>query len=106
MRRNLFSWGVLISTALSLGAQESADKKPVLSVSLDDCIHLVLQKNIALQIGRISPQIARWQLAGAYGYYDPLLSARASQNYNNRPGTLDPNVSPLPIPGSRQWNET
>jgi len=40
-------------------------------LSLQECIDLTLKNNIELQISRYDPEIARYNLKGAYGAYDP-----------------------------------
>lgn len=72
-------------------------------MSLNDCLRMALEQNLDIKIGRSTPQIDQLRLDGSYGYYDPVLAARAGQNYSASPGRLDPNVGA--IPGSSTWTE-
>jgi outer membrane protein TolC len=105
MRLNLFSWIVLSCLALNANAQAPAAGIKTMSISLDEAIRLVLQKNLEIRLGRTTPQVARLDLEGSYGYYDPVFTGSASQRYNNSAGRLDPNVGTGRVPGSRTWNE-
>src|SRR5688572_23646803 len=105
MRLKLLSWIVLSCLALNVNAQAPTGGAKTLSLSLDECIRLVLQRNLTIRLGRTVPQIARFDLEGSYGYYDPVFSGAASQNYNASPGRLDPNVGQGIVPGSKTWEE-
>jgi len=58
-------------------------------MSLEDCIQIALEHNFTIQIGRFNPQIARYNLYGAYGVYDPTFSASYDHSYNLSPGGID-----------------
>jgi outer membrane protein TolC len=53
-------------------------------LSLQDCVEEALKHNIALQIDRYNPQIARYNLNGAYGYYDPTFSVSGQHDHNEQ----------------------
>src|SRR5688572_29795669 len=105
MRLKILSWIVLSCLALNVNAQAQAPGTKTLSLSLDECIRLVLQRNLTIRLGRTTPQIARLDLEGSYGYYDPVFNGGASQDYNASPGRLDPNVGAGIVPGSKTWTE-
>jgi outer membrane protein len=88
----------------ALRAQPTGANMVTRQVSLSECIHMALEKNLDIRIGRSVPRIAQLSLEASYGaYYDPILGGSASQSYIARPGTLDPNIGA--IPGSETWNE-
>ena len=58
-------------------------------MSLQDCIQIALEHNFTIQIGRFNPQIARYNLYGAYGVYDPVFNASYDHSYNLSPGGID-----------------
>jgi outer membrane protein TolC len=60
------------------------------SVSLQEAIELALQHNFDIQIQRYTPQIARYSLGGAYGGWDPVISAGGQHIYSQSPGGIDP----------------
>jgi outer membrane protein len=59
-------------------------------LSLPQCIDLALTHNLDVQIARVSTEITRFNLSGAYGAYDPVFSARATQAHVSRPADFDP----------------
>ncbi|HYV30624.1 MAG TPA: TolC family protein, partial [Candidatus Binatia bacterium] len=87
-----------------LKAQDSATNLQTRPISLDEAIHMALAQNLTLQLGQTTPQLARFALGGAYGYYDPVFAGRAGQSFNNRPGRLDSSTG-LQFPGTESWVE-
>lgn len=84
--------GTVLVTAFS-PVPESADSAPppnVRRLRLDECIFTALRHNRELQIERLMPAIARSELRGAYGYYDPILSATAHSQKSEDIGGFDP----------------
>jgi outer membrane protein TolC len=57
---------------------------------LDECIFTALYRNRELQIERLTPAIAQSYLSGAYGYYDPLITAEVDSQDAQDTGGLDP----------------
>src|SRR6266567_218498 len=82
--------------ALELGAQ-SADRTPRL-LSLSECIQQALLHNYDVQIERLAPEIARYNLEGSYGAYEPFFNANAGEQFLNQPGTFDPKKSGIDFP--------
>ena len=77
----------LLLLALAAGAR-SEDQTPRL-LSLSDCIQMALLHNYDVQIERFAPEIARYNLDGAYGAYEPTFNASAGQRFISQPGTFD-----------------
>ena len=75
------------------GAQESGK---TLSLSLQDCIQQALQHNLDLQVERYFPQLASFDLQGAYADYDPSINLGGSHGYSLSGGGFDDNGRPLP----------
>jgi len=58
-------------------------------LSLQDCIKIALEHNLDVQISRLDPDKARFDLRSSYGSYDPSLSLSGSHSYALSPGGLD-----------------
>src|SRR5690606_2813184 len=67
-------------------AQSSTNE--VRHLSLEDCIEMTLQQNITLQIARYNPQIAEFNLRGAYSVYDPTLFFSGERSHSEGGPTL------------------
>ncbi len=50
------------------------------------------------QIERLTPEIARYNLDGSYGAYEPSFNASAGERFLNQPGTFDPKKSGVDAP--------
>src|SRR2546430_17357296 len=59
-------------------------------LSLSECIQLALLHNYDVQIERFAPEIARFNLDGSYGAYQPSFNASAVQRFINQAATFDP----------------
>ena len=70
-------------------------------LSLPRCVELALTHNLDVRIARASSEVARFNLSGSYGAYDPVFSFRAGQTYVSQPGDFDPqklvDFSMLPV---------
>jgi outer membrane protein TolC len=66
------------------------------SITLPEAIQLALQHNYGIQIIRFSPEIARFNLRGSYGVYEPNLNFNTTRSYNSSPGGFDPQGVSLP----------
>ncbi|MBC8096787.1 MAG: TolC family protein [Akkermansiaceae bacterium] len=64
-------------------------------LSLEDCIKLALEHNLEVQITRLDPQLAQFELSGSYASYDPALSLSASHSYDRSPGGRDSQNRPF-----------
>ena len=58
-------------------------------LSLEDCIKIALEHNFTVQISRLDPQVAGFQLKGSYAGYDPTFSLSGRRSYALSPGGLD-----------------
>jgi outer membrane protein len=67
-------------------------------LSLDECIQLALRHNYALQINRLAPEIAGYNLDGSYGAYEPVFSFSAGHQYLDQPGGVDPKKTGFDAP--------
>jgi tetratricopeptide (TPR) repeat protein len=96
----------LVSSCLAAETNrvETGTNGPVRPISLQESIQLALQHNLGLQIERLSPQIARFDLAGSYSYYDPVFTLRGEQSFNSSPGGFNPTLS-IPTPPNDTWTE-
>jgi outer membrane protein TolC len=124
MRLNSLLWIVVLCFAPAVHAQLTETKPTTRPMSLDDCIRMALERNLAMQLGgsfgtgagsqtlsgsssgKIGLEQTQLNLERRLGeYYDPLFSARAGQSYRSQPGGFDPG-SGIPLPGEERWTET
>ena len=78
----------MLCAAWSLNAQNPP--ATVRQISLDEAVRLALEQNLDIKIGQAAPRVSQLRIDGFYGYYDPVFSSQASQNYNERTGNLSP----------------
>ena len=90
MRSLLLSLIVSITAA---GAESESAARRVMT--LDDCIQAALAHNFDVQIKRLSPEIARYNLNVSYGGYDPSFSFSGEHDYNLSPGGVDAQGRPF-----------
>ena len=86
----------LFLLALAAGARSEDQTSRLLSLS--DCIQMALLHNYDVQIERFAPEIARYNLDGAYGAYEPTFNASAGQRFISQPGTFDAKKSGIDSP--------
>jgi outer membrane protein TolC len=60
-------------------------------MSMQDCIKDALKQNLDVQIQRVNPEIALFNLRASYGGYDPLLTGSATHSYTSQQATILPN---------------
>jgi outer membrane protein TolC len=84
----LLSVLLALATAVPAAMGQTNTVAEVRELSLQDCIQLCLQSNLDLQIDRYNPQLARFTLRGAYGAYDPSLSASGQHDHSESGATL------------------
>lgn len=58
-------------------------------VTLPEVIALALQNNYDIQFARLNPEIARYNLEGAYGVYDPVFNFGYDYSFRSQPGGFD-----------------
>ncbi len=77
----------LACVTLAAGAQTT--NLTTRSLTLRECIDLALEHNLAVQLQRYGPEVAKYTLKAAYGAYDPTLSLSASRTFVDQPPTFD-----------------
>jgi len=87
-----------LSSTLILAAEPIAPQDRKLSLSLRDCIDLALKRNLDLQIGHLSAEIARFNLNVSYGAYMPTFTFGAQHDFLSQPGDFDPKKSGADFP--------
>lgn len=63
-------------------------------MALRECIQEALERNFDVQIERINPQIASFNLRAAYGDYDPTLNVNVNHQFSSDAGGLDNQFRP------------
>jgi outer membrane protein TolC len=58
-------------------------------LSLEDCIKIALEHNLDVQITRLSPEVAGFDLRASYAGYDPEFSLSGKHSYALSPGGFD-----------------
>jgi outer membrane protein TolC len=91
--------GLLIFTLAALAADQVEDQVRARQqerqtaqdrvLSLEDCIKLALEHNLDVQIRRLDPELAQFDLSGSYASYDPALTLSAQHSYERSAGGLD-----------------
>src|SRR5262252_2648489 len=83
------SLGVLCGTPLR--AETSTEPPPQSrDISLRECVDLALARGLGVQIARLNPTIAQYELKAYSGVYDPTLVLEARRDYVNQPENFDP----------------
>ena len=87
----LLASGAVVVPADELEAQLRASQqaRQERMLSLTDCINLALEHNFNVQISRLDPDVAGFQLKSSYAGYDPTFSLSARHGYALSPGGLD-----------------
>jgi len=65
-------------------------------ITMEEAVGLALQNNYDIQIARYNPDIAKFNLAGAYGVYEPSLGLGYNHSFNSSPGGRDQFGTVLP----------
>ena len=99
---SLFPLALAVLLAAFSATAQTVTNGAVRPISLDDCIQMALQHNLGLQISRISPSIARLNLFGSYGVYDPVFRAGAVHSDDARPGGFNNTVGITTPPNTTQ----
>lgn len=91
----------LLAAAISGSAQTTPSGNRALA--LDECFQIALQHNLDVQIQRINPEIARYNLSMAYGGYDPTFNFSANQSYAR--SEQGRSLSVFQPPANESWTE-
>jgi outer membrane protein len=65
-------------------------------VTLPEVINLALRNNYDIQFARLNPEIARYNLEGAYGVYDPVFNFGYDYSFRSQPGGFDEQGRTIP----------
>lgn len=80
---------LLSGLQLSMTGQAAGPAAPIRLLSLRECCEMALARNLDIQIEHLSSEMARFNLSGAYGPYDPVLSLGARHESASDPGDFD-----------------
>lgn len=80
--------GVLLP--VTRGQTNTASGQQARSISLQECIDLAMARSLGVQVARLGPTVALYELKSYYGAYDPSLTLQATRNYVDQPSTFDP----------------
>lgn len=101
-------WLLPLCVALGAVAQAQPGNAPAEAVlrplTLDESVQMALERNLGLQIERLTPQLARYDLAGSYASYDPALKLSGEQSFRSSPGGFNPAIN-LPSQPNDTWQE-
>jgi outer membrane protein TolC len=91
---------------LPVAVQAQTTNVPERSLSLRECMELAIRHNLSVQIDRIGPEIATFNLESSLGSaYDPVASLTLSERFNSSPGRIDATTA-LRSPPSENYNDT
>jgi outer membrane protein TolC len=65
-------------------------------MTLEDCIHAALEKNLDIKIGRYTVTFARLDLDAAYQGWDPVFDIGGDHSFSRRGGGLDADQRAIP----------
>jgi len=80
----------LVMGAMLCATQVHADTNAVRTLTLEQAIEMALERNLDVQISRLTPLIDRFTLEGSYGAYDASLNFSGKQIFNDSPGSFNP----------------
>jgi outer membrane protein TolC len=94
----------LLTAAVGFVTAARAESPEVRSLSLQDCIQQALQHNLDLRIERYNPQLALFNVQGAYGAYDPTFNLSGQHNDSQSGETLFYGI--IAVPGQKTESDT
>ena len=89
--RTIFLLLVAVAVATEINAAAPETRK----ISLEESIKIALEHNLDVQIERLNPEIARYNLSFAYAGWDPVLTASGEHDFSLSPGGFDPQNRPF-----------
>ncbi len=98
----------LLCLTVSLSAQTNSlvgTNLPTRPLSMQEAMQLAVQHNFDIALVRYDPQIAEFQLGGAYGYYDPIMVTRARHSFTETEASGFDAALGIPIPPSQTKND-
>src|SRR5436190_8339379 len=84
---------VLAGTVVAATADTNAPE--VRKISLDDCIQTALERNLDLQIARLTVPEALLDLRSAYGGWDPTFDLTGTHQFYSSPGTYNSSINSI-----------
>jgi len=84
-----------ITLLILLVAVPTRSETNSVSLSLDDCIHQALEKNLLLEISRVSPALAKMGLEISRTAFDPSLRFNSDLSTASTPGGVDDQNRPF-----------
>ena len=101
MRRMRTIFFLLLAVALFTGINAAAPDTR--KISLEESIKIALEHNLDVQIERINPELARYNLSLAYAGWDPVFTASGEHDFSLSPGGLDPQNRPYSGSERDEW---
>ena len=95
---------LVLTAAVGFVAVARAESPEVRSLSLQDCIQQALEHNLDLRIERYNPQVALFNVQGAYGAYDPTFSLSGEHDSSKSGQTLFQGA--FTVPGQETETDT
>jgi hypothetical protein len=97
MRFHHLILSVCAGAIVGAAAEPATDNKR--SLSLEECYKMALEHNLDVQIQRLNPEIAKYNISHAYAGYDPTLNMSGTHNFNLSPASYSAQYN-LNLPGS------
>lgn len=89
---------LLLGGCLLASAQSVPSPAATRLLSLQECLDLALGRNFDIKVSQLSADVARYQLNGSYGAYDPTFSFSARHDFVSQPPDFDPKKTGVDSP--------
>jgi len=86
---------VCLSTLPTQAENTYNTNRTMKSLSRDECVKLAVEHNLRIQVFQYDPNIRRYELQAAKGFYDPAFTTDYRRTSSSREGSIDP-VTGLP----------
>jgi outer membrane protein TolC len=89
--KSIFSLGFLCLSASAADAQATINtNRTMKSLSRDECVRLAVEHNLRIQVLQFDPNLRRFELEAAKGFYDPSFTTEYVRSSSSREGSVDP----------------
>ena len=89
--KSVLSVGFVCSSVLAANAQAVfSTNRTTKSLSRDECVKLAVEYNLRIQVLQFDPNLRRFELAAAKGFYDPAFTTEYHRSSSSREGSVDP----------------
>lgn len=109
---NFIAGGLVVTNGVLMGGSNNVPPTSILGtniairpITLQEAVALALLNNYDVQIARYNPEIAGYNLAGAYAVYEPSLDLGYTHSFSASPGRYDRDLN-IFLPGDEVYNDS